>query len=218
MPWPASSAAFRSPSASVPSAPAGGVDGYRRRLRAAARPRHAVQCLGPLRADRADRLRRRLAEPGRAAAVCDHRLGRLHAQDHHPQRVARHLLRPLDQSLSRLRARLRLLLRAADPRLSRAVAGPRFRVEAVREAGRAGAPGKGTVRSGLCAAHHGDRHQHRSVSADRAQVSGDARHPRSAGAGRASGRHRHQVGADPARSRHSRADGRAQPGQGRAFR
>ena len=34
--------------------------------------------------------------------------------------LARHRLRPLDQSLSRLRARLHLLLRAADPRLSRA--------------------------------------------------------------------------------------------------
>ena len=36
-------------------------------------------------------------------------------------------LRPLDQSLSRLRARLRLLLRPADPRLSGAVAGARLR-------------------------------------------------------------------------------------------
>ena len=43
-------------------------------------------------------------------------------------------LRPLDQSLSRLRARLHLLLRAADARLSRAVAWARFRIEAVREA------------------------------------------------------------------------------------
>ena len=62
--------------------------------------------------------------------------GRRHPQDHHPQRVARHPLRPLDQSLSRLRARLHLLLRAADPRLSRAVAGARFRVQAVRQARR----------------------------------------------------------------------------------
>ena len=35
-------------------------------------------------------------------------------------------VRPLDQSLSRLRARLRLLLRAADPRLSRALPRARF--------------------------------------------------------------------------------------------
>ena len=50
------------------------------------------------------------------------------AENHHPQRIARHRLRPLDQSLSRLRARLHLLLRAADPRLSGAVAGARFRI------------------------------------------------------------------------------------------
>ena len=37
---------------------------------------------------------------------------------HHAQRLARHLLRPLDQPLSRLRARLHLLLRPADARLS----------------------------------------------------------------------------------------------------
>ena len=82
-----------------------------------------------------DRLRRRLAEPRGIAAVQDHGDDRRHAQDHHPQRLARHLVRPLDQSVSRLRARLHLLLRAADPRLSRPVAGPRFRIEAVREAG-----------------------------------------------------------------------------------
>ena len=61
--------------------------------------------------------------------------GRRNAQDHHPQRFARHRLRPLDQSLSRLRARLRLLLRAPDPRLSRPVARARFRIQIVREAG-----------------------------------------------------------------------------------
>ena len=60
---------------------------------------------------------------------------RRHPQDHHPQRLARHRLRPLDQSLSRLRARLRLLLRAPDPRLSRPVARARFRIQIVREAG-----------------------------------------------------------------------------------
>ena len=61
----------------------------------------------------AHRVRRRLAEPRGAAAVPDHGHDRLHAQDHHAQRLARHFLRPLDQSLSRLRARLHLLLRAA---------------------------------------------------------------------------------------------------------
>ena len=57
---------------------------------------------------------------------------------------AGYLLRPLDQSLSRLRARLRLLLRAADTRLSRAVAGARLRIEAVRETRGAGTAGART--------------------------------------------------------------------------
>ena len=38
------------------------------------------------------------------------------AHDHRPQRFARHPVRPVDQPLPRLRARLRLLLRAAEPR------------------------------------------------------------------------------------------------------
>ena len=62
--------------------------------------------------------------------------------------LARHWLRPLDQSLSRLRAWLHLLLRASDPRLSRPVARARFRVQAVGEAGRGRAAGKGTVGAG----------------------------------------------------------------------
>ena len=120
---------------------------------------------------------------------------RRHAQDHHPQRLAGHLLRPLDQSLSRLRARLHLLLRAADACLSRAVAGARFRIEAVREAGGGEAPGARAVRSEVHAAHHRHRHQHRSLSADREAAPDHAAHPGGARSLRPSGRHRHQVGA-----------------------
>ena len=49
------------------------------------------------------------------------------AHDHRPQRLAGYRLRPLDQPVSRLRARLHLLLCAAEPCLSRPVARPRFR-------------------------------------------------------------------------------------------
>ena len=139
------------------------------------------------------------------------------AQGHHPQQFARHRLRPFDQSLSRLRAWLRLLLRAADARVSRPVAGARFRIQAVRQARRAGTAREGTGRAGLRAAHDRDRHQHRSLSADRARTQNHARHSRSAGARRPSGRHRHQIGAGDARHRYPRADGEAQSGQGRAF-
>ena len=78
------------------------------------------------------------------------------------------------------------------------------------------AAGKGTGGAGLRAAHDRDRHQHRSLSADRARAEDHARHSRSAGARRPSGRHRHQIGAGDARHRHSGADGEAQSRQGGA--
>ena len=184
------------------------------RARTAARPRRAIQRQRPLRGRSAGRLRRWLAEPRRTAAVQDHGRGRYRAQGHHPQRLARYRLRPLDQPLSRLRAWLRLLLRAADPCLSRPVAGARFRIQAVRQARRAGAAGEGTGGAGLRAAHDRDRHQHRSLSADRARAEDHARHSRSAGARRPSRRHRHQIGAGDARHRYSGADGQAQSRQG----
>ena len=217
----ASSHALKHPPVTAPSEPAGATFSFSRtcgrdRARAAARPRRAVQRQRPLRGRGARRLRRRLAEPRRPAAVQDHGRARHRAQGHHPQRLARYRLRPLDQSLSRLRAWLRLLLRAADPRLSRPVAGARFRIQAVRQARCAGAAGEGTGGAGLRAAHDRDRHQHRSLSADRARAQDHARHSRSAGARRPSGRHRHQIGAGDARHRHSGADGEAQSRQGRA--
>ena len=58
---------------------------------------------------------------------------RARAQHHHPQRFARHLLRSLGQSLPRLRARLLVLLRAAEPRQHGALARARFRDEALRQ-------------------------------------------------------------------------------------
>ena len=64
---------------------------------------------------------------GRAGAAGDDPERRLDANDHRPQRLAGYRLRPLDQPLSRLRARLHLLLCAAEPCLSRPVARPRFR-------------------------------------------------------------------------------------------
>ncbi len=230
------SAAFKRPPAPVPSASPAGVSAGMARPRRPApvdlaspvdvdvavddrpppRPGRAVECVRPLRAGGPGRVRRWLAEPRRPAAVQDHRHGRRHPQDHHPQQLAGHLVRPLDQPVSRLRARLHLLLRPADPRLSGSVARARFRVQAVREAGGRQAARARTVGAGLRAAHHRDRHQHRSVPADRARVSGDAAHSRSAGAVRPPGRHRHQVGAGDARHRHPVADGGAPARQGRA--
>ena len=80
----------------------------------APRARGGEQPGRPLRALRPGRGRRRLG-PRRGDARPPHRgRGRAPAQRHHPQHLARHRLRPLDQPLPRLRARLHLLLRPAD--------------------------------------------------------------------------------------------------------
>ena len=152
-----------------------GIDPDRRRGRGA-----ETQPLRPLRAARPRGGRRRLGVAGGAAAAEDRGAGGGGAPDHHPQQIARHLLRPLDQSLSRLRAWLRLLLRAADARLYGPVAGARFRDAAVRQAERGAAAGKGAGQARLPGAHHGDRHQYRSLSADRAALPHHARDPRGA--------------------------------------
>ena len=141
---------------------------------------------------------------------------RRHAHDHRAQQVAGHFLRPLDQSLSRLRAWLHLLLRAADPRLSRHVAGDRFRVPPVRQAERGRAAGQGIVGARLCAAHHRHRHQHRSLSADREEDAHHALDPRSAARIPPSRRHRHEIAAGAARHRHPGRDGGDGAGEGRA--
>ena len=90
----------------------------------------------PVRAAVAQRGGGRWLGSRRGPAAAAHRgRGRAAAQGHHPQHVARHRVRPVDQSLPRLRAWLHLLLRPAEPRLSRPVAGARFRDPAGRAAG-----------------------------------------------------------------------------------
>ena len=125
-------------------------------------------------------------------------------------------LRPFDQSLSRLRARLHLLLRTPDPCLSRSVARRRFRIQAVREAERAE-----LLERELSAPTTSPRTIAIGTNTDpyqpiEKQYRVMRRHSRSARPVRSSGRHRHQVGAGAARSRYSGAYGRAQPRQGRA--
>ena len=180
------------------------------------RPLGRHQSHRPLRAGDAPRLRRRLGDARGPAAVQDRSAGGEAAHHHHAQRVARHLLRPLDQPLSRLRARLRLLLRAADAQLYGPVAGAGLRIEALRQAGRGEAARQGAVQGRLPAAHHRHRHQHRSLPADREAVAHHARNPRSARRAQPSGRHRDQIGAGDARHRHLVAHGRARARQGGA--
>ncbi len=82
-------------------------------------PGRQVQRHRPFRGLHPPRRGRRLgrAGGGRAGEAADHPAGREGPQDHHPQRQPRHRLQLVDQSVPGLRARLHLLLRAAQPRL-----------------------------------------------------------------------------------------------------
>ena len=94
--------------------------------------------------------------------------GALH---HHAQRQPRHLLRPVDQSVSRLRARLHLLLRAAVARATRtcrraSISKPSCSTRRTRPSCSRRSCRKPALR---CSTHHA-RHQHRSLSAHRARA------------------------------------------------
>ena len=178
------------------------------------RPRRLVERVEPLRRREEDPHERRLGHRRRAAALAHHADARCHA--HHPraQHLARRAVRPLDQSLSRLRAWLHLLLRAAHPRLSRPVARPRFRDQDPVQA-RGGEAARGRARlAEVSLRRGGDGHQHRSLPAGRARTQDHAFDPEGALRLQQSGRHRHQEPSGHARHRHSRRHGQAQPCRG----
>ncbi len=138
------------------------------------------------------------------------------AHDHRPQRLAGHRLRPLDQPLSRLRAWLHLLLCAAEPRLSRPVARPRFRKPAVLQAA-----GGGPARPPNCAkrAMPAARSRSAATPTPTSRSSAGSRSPAAILEVLRDFRHpvidHHQIGADPARPRHPRRDGEGPAGDGR---
>ena len=113
----------------------------------------------------------------RAAAAAHDADARRHAHHHRAQHLARHRLRPFDQSLSRLRAWLHLLLRAADPRLSRPLARPRFRDQDPVQARRREAAHGRARRAEIPPRRHRHGHQHRSLPAGRARAQDHAPDP-----------------------------------------
>ena len=118
--------------------------------------------------------------PGRAEPFATH-VRRETAAHHRHQRQPRHQLRPVDQPLSRLRAWLHLLLRAAHPRLSRPLARastsrPALRQDQCAELLRARAAAPGYVPE-----HHRAWRHHRPLPADRARAPHHARRARGAG-------------------------------------
>ncbi len=186
----------------LPLAPAGGgfraVDpadaaaGDGRRPGAGAEgPRHGLGHRAPVRERRPRGCRRRLgrARPGRrrtASRARHHRhRGALPAHPQH-QRFARHQLRRRDQPLSRLRARLHLLLRAAHAQLPQHVAGPRLRDPHHRQGQCRRTPARSVGQAGLRAPVHQHRLGHRRLPAGRAQAGHHARRHRGAGRGAAS--------------------------------
>ncbi len=100
---------------------------------AGARPRSPAQHVGALRAAFAALFDDGWETLEDLPPLKTHGVRRNAEEDHHHQRFARYFLRPVDQSLSRLRAWLQLLLCPADPRLYGSVAGARFRKQAVRQ-------------------------------------------------------------------------------------
>ena len=123
--------------------------------------------------------------------------------------ISGHPVRAVDQSLSRLRAWLHLLLRPAEPRFSRPVARPRFRDQALGEIRRGRAPGQGAGPASLSLHADRARRQYRPLPADRAKAADHAKDHRGAGASRSSADHRHQIGGGHPRSRSARTHGNA---------
>ena len=93
------------------------------------------------------------------------------------ERLARHRLRPVDQPVSRLRARLHLLLRAADAQLPESLAGHRLRDQDHRQGQRRRAAARGAVGARRRAAHADDRRRDRRLPAGRAQAAHHALDP-----------------------------------------
>ena len=174
---------------------------------AARRARGAgLNMAGRFERSRQRRGRRRLGHRRRGSPRQDRGRDRAPAHDHRPQRQPRRPLRPLDQPLPRLRARLHLLLRPADPRLPGPLARARLRDQAVSPS---------PTRPSCCEPELVAAAA--TAAADRAWAPTPTPTSRSSAssASRArmlevlarlppSGRHHHQVGADRARHRHPR--------------
>src|SRR3989475_5218762 len=169
----------------------------------------------PLRDARPRAFRRRLDARGKGRRrAADQRDRGARALDHLAQRLPRHRLRAVDQSLSRLRARLRLLLRPPEPCVPRALAGARLRDQAVREDQRGRAAARRALEAGLRTESDRHRREYRLLPADRAKIQdhpADRRDPRRM---RASVHDGDQVRPGRARPGPACADGEEEPGEG----
>ena len=188
------------------------IRSFHERFPAAARTRHRRQPGQSLCADPQRSLRRRLA-PGGAAQPGHRSASGAGKKCHYPQPVAGCRLRPLDQSVPRLRARLHLLLRPAQPCLLGPVAGTGFRDPADRQEQPGRAPGRTAEQARLRAGADRPGGEHRCLPAHRARAAPDPPGAGDPAALSPSGAPDHQERADPARPRSAGRTGGAEPGQ-----
>ena len=100
----------------------------------------------------------------------DSRHDRAREKHHLAQQFTRHTVHAVDQSVPRLRARLHLLLRAAQPRVREPVAGRGLRDAPVRESQRGGTAARRARETRLPLRTDLARRQYRSLPADRARI------------------------------------------------
>jgi len=154
-----------------------------------------------------------LAPGRRGTATAAHHCWRGHrAQRDHPQRFAGCPVRAIDQPLPRLRARLRVLLRTAQPRLPRPVPRPGFRDPPVCKTRRGGTAAQGTVPPRLSLQPDRTGHQYRWLPAGGTRTAGDSGTAGGTARDPPPGQHRDQVGAGRAGSGSALGDGEGGPG------
>ena len=190
----------------------GAEDDPRRRRGTGQGPRRALQPRGPLRGVGARRRRRRLGARGGGASGAEDDRHRGAREEHHlAQRLARPRFRPVDQSVPRMRAWVRLLLCPSVARLPRPLARPRLRDPDLREGERRRAAAQGARRAALSLQPDCDRREHRRVPAGRARAPHHALGDRGARRMRASVHADQQERAHRARHRSRRAGGAEAP-------
>ena len=116
----------------------------------------------------------------RPAAAGDDTARRYSAQHHRAQPLSGPAVRPIDQSISRLRARLHLLLRARHSLLPRSVAGAGLRDADLLQTECARVVARRAGRARLHREPDRARHEYGSLPARRARAARDAKHSRAA--------------------------------------
>ena len=169
------------------------------------RPRRSLEPIRAIRAvhARAGRRHGRVRSRRRSGpAARDDRHAGKDAEHHRAQRLPRRRLRSLDQSVQGVRARLHLLLRAADAFVPGAVPRPRFRDQDLLEARRRTAASRGAREARVPGRRSRRRREYRRLPAGGARAENYALGSRGAPRAPSSREHHHQVEPRRPRRRH----------------